>query len=125
MFYFSNNRITKSQKKYKPIDFTAQFFNKTIDLYILFTNSDITLIHLALEAWVFPRMTRRHDQWVVQDLDGYKNLHYVASTRAEKLCYLVNMSIRVNSQFKETSAQKSGFLCIQRLNKHIVDLGVI
>jgi len=83
------------------------------------------VIHLGLEAWVFPRMTRRHGQWILQDLDGDKNLHYVAITRAEKLCYLVNMSIRVNSQFEERTAEKSEFLCIEKLNKHIVDLGVM
>lgn len=83
------------------------------------------VIHLGLEAWVFPRMARRHEQWVVRDLDGDKNLHYVAITRAEKFCYLVSMSVRVNSQFQERTAEKSEFLCIERLNKHIVDLGVM
>lgn len=71
------------------------------------------------------KMARRHEQWVVGDLDGDKNLHYVAITRAEKFCYLVSMSVRVNSQFQERTAEKSEFLCIERLNKHIVDLGVM
>ncbi|APJ17648.1 ATP-dependent helicase [Acinetobacter baumannii] len=109
-------------KKYKP--------NNKNELQIMSIHKSKGLefkavIHLGLEAWVFPRMTRRHGQWILQDLDGDKNLHYVAITRAEKLCYLVNMSIRVNSQFEERTAEKSEFLCIEKLNKHIVDLGVM
>lgn len=107
-------------KKYKP-------YNKN-ELQIMSIHKAKGLefkavIHLGLEAWVFPRMTRMEDKWVFHDLQGDKNLHYVAITRAEKLCYLVDMSVRVNSQFQERNANKSEFLCIKNLEKHIVDLG--
>lgn len=86
------------------------------------------VIHLGLEQWVLPRKTKKQGQWTFSDLEGDKNLHYVAITRAENLCYLVDMPIRVKSEnnvFKEMNANKSEFLCIERLNKHIVDLGVM
>ena len=86
------------------------------------------VIHIGLEQWVLPRKTKKQGQWTFSDLEGDKNLHYVAITRAENFCYLVDMPIRVkleNKEFKEMSANKSEFLCIERLNKHIVDLGVM
>lgn len=83
------------------------------------------VIHIGLEEWVLPRRTIINRQCYFQDFEGDKNLHYVAITRAEKFCYLVDMSLRVNAQFREMEANKSEFLCIEGLNKHIVDLGVI
>ncbi len=86
------------------------------------------VIHIGLEQWVLPRKTKKQGQWTFSDLEGDKNLHYVAITRAENLCYLVDMPLRVKLEekvFREMSANKSEFLCDERLNKHIVDLGVM
>ncbi|WP_171493684.1 3'-5' exonuclease, partial [Acinetobacter calcoaceticus] len=81
------------------------------------------VIHIGLEEWVLPRRTVNNGQWRFQDFEGDKNLHYVAITRAEKICYLVDMSVRVNAHFREIDANKSEFLCIRNLDKYIVDLG--
>lgn len=81
------------------------------------------VIHIGLEEWVLPRRTLNNGQWSFQDFDGDKNLHYVAITRAEKICYLVDMSVRVNAHFREIDANKSEFLCNRNLDKYIVDLG--
>ncbi|EPF81799.1 UvrD-helicase domain-containing protein [Acinetobacter rudis] len=83
------------------------------------------VIHIGLEEWVLPRRTIKNGKCYFQDFEGDKNLHYVAITRAEKFCYLVDMPIRVNARFREIEAIKSEFLCIESLNKHIVNLGVI
>lgn len=86
------------------------------------------VIHIGLEQWVLPRKTKKQGQWTFSDLEGDKNLHYVAITRAENFCYLVDMPIRIKLEdeaFKEMRANQSEFLSIPRLNKHIVDLGVI
>ena len=45
------------------------------------------VIHLGLEAWVFPRMTRRHGQWILQDLDGDKI--YIMSRSQELKNYAI------------------------------------
>ena len=87
------------------------------------------VIHIGMEAWVFPSKTKINGNWENADIVADKCLHYVAITRAEKLCYLVNMPFRITkdkitNDLNEKSAEKSDFLRIQRLDKHIIDLGV-
>ncbi|WP_227556761.1 DUF2950 family protein [Acinetobacter junii] len=85
------------------------------------------VIHIGMEQWTFPSKSKDSNQnWVFKDASGDKNLHYVAITRAEKICYLVSMSKRVtksDDKYYEKDATVSEFLKIERMNKHIIDLG--
>ncbi|MCU4398345.1 UvrD-helicase domain-containing protein [Acinetobacter junii] len=119
---FNNEFLLKKYKPHNKNELQIMSIHKSKGLEFK------VVIHIGLEQWVLPRKTKKQGQWTFSDLEGDKNLHYVAITRAENFCYLVDMPIRVkleNKEFKEMSANKSEFLCIERLNKHIVDLGVM
>ncbi|MDA4940556.1 ATP-dependent helicase [Acinetobacter baumannii] len=119
---FNNEFLLKKYKPHNENELQIMSIHKSKGLEFK------VVIHIGLEQCVLPRKTKKHGQWTFSDLDGDKNLHYVAITRAENLCYLVDMPIRVKSEnnvFKEMNANKSEFLCDERLNKYIVDLGVM
>lgn len=81
------------------------------------------VIHIGLEALSFPLVTKNDGIWGVKDMKEEKNLHFVAITRAEKLCFLISMTKRVNSNLVESDAEPSEFFTYPYLEDHIKDLG--
>lgn len=75
------------------------------------------VIHFGLEEWVFPyrEYSRDFNNPIYPDLEQETNLHYVGITRAEKLCLLIQTTLRQNSSGAVKNAQPSYFLNLPQL----------
>ena len=85
-------------KFYKPED------NNDIQMLNIHKSKGLefkVVIHIGLEDKSFPLVMKLESGWGVKDIQEEKNLHYVALTRAEKICLLVSMPKRVKIPFAD------------------------
>ena len=71
------------------------------------------VFHMDLYQWVMPNPYNS-----AEDYEQMKNLHYVGITRAKKVCYIMQGSIRRNSAGKIYDAKESEFLYANELEHY-------
>ena len=71
------------------------------------------VFHMDLYEFVMPPY-----KWTQEDYEQALNLHYVGITRAKKVCYIMQGTVRHNASGNEREAKESSFLALNNLEKY-------